>query len=71
MTRIDYEILARAFYIARKSWLYNTRDGAKMWATCIDEVADALAGTNPRFNESKFISACHEFRIAHEKAALL
>lgn len=50
MTRVHFKLIAEAL-----------RRAGPDKDTCIESVADALTGTNPHFNRSKFIAACTDF----------
>ena len=57
MTRKDYVLIADAMKRARPVIL-NNRGPLDMWESCVDELAQALARSNPRFDAQRFINAC-------------
>jgi hypothetical protein len=57
MTRKDYELIAETINRLRVDF-DNGGDDTISLALVADELADALEGTNPRFNREMFLTAC-------------
>ena len=57
MTKKDYELIAETINRLRVDF-DNCGDDTISLALVVDELADALEGTNPRFNRARFLSAC-------------
>jgi len=64
MTRRDYILISRALHEARPNIAEAPEDVAAvadaLWDHICDEVADALAGDNARFDKARFIRNCQE-----------
>ena len=57
MTRKDYELIAETINRLRVDF-DNGGDDTISLSLVADELADALEGTNPRFNREMFLTAC-------------
>lgn len=57
MTRKDYILFAEVFYRHKKRYGFRTD---AVVDEVIEDISDALASDNPRFNRERFITACNE-----------
>lgn len=64
MTRKDFNKLAVSLASVRPGSMSTydrfTDDRFTVWERSVEAVADACAGSNPRFDRERFISACHK-----------
>ena len=58
MTRKDYELIAKVLDGSAQSHAVNPFTGKCLFEELVNDFADALAGTNPRFNRETFLTAC-------------
>lgn len=58
MSKKDYELVAKALYLARPSGSDQTAPIYKQWLTDCYSVAANLISTNPRFDHHRFLEAC-------------
>ncbi len=58
MTRKDYTLIAEALYRAKPSDAHALDDVYMGWGESVNQIADALAGENNRFDASRFLAAC-------------
>lgn len=62
MTRKDYELIAAvlADYAPKGLGFINSEREAQIgqWLDMVDDMADALAKDNPRFDKDRFLRAC-------------
>lgn len=58
LTRKHFELIARALRAARPIVEGRPSLPQDVHANCARELADALAGTNPRFDRERFLRAC-------------
>jgi hypothetical protein len=60
MSRKDYILIAETIKALTSFTTTNPAcDDAVRFSVIVNQFADALAGTNPRFNRSKFVAACN------------
>ena len=58
MSRKDYELIAATMRASQPQDGPNTATAWVQWDRCVWKLADALRGTNPRFDSVRFIKAC-------------
>lgn len=58
MTRKDFDLIAKVLDSSAQSHAVNPFTGKCMFVELVQDFANALEGTNPRFNRELFLKAC-------------
>jgi hypothetical protein len=58
MTSKDYELIAKVLNESGQSHALNPFTGNCLYVELVEDFANALEGTNPRFNREMFLTAC-------------
>ena len=58
MTKKDYELIANVLYHQRPSHSSVIDHDMQRWVIMCNAFATALESTNPRFNRTRFLTAC-------------
>lgn len=58
MTKKDYELIAEILDRSAQSHALNPFTNKCLYAELVSDFANALAGTNERFNRALFVKAC-------------
>jgi hypothetical protein len=58
MTRKDFDLIAKVLDSSAQSHALNPFTGKSLYVELVQDFANALEGTNPRFNREMFLTAC-------------